>query len=87
MTETIDWAAVDAVKAITVCEVLDQHLPGWVTDYTPDAYERCCAVVREYCEKNNAHYYARGDEDFSKYEAQREAYEAGKTLVVLDNLS
>lgn len=84
---TTDFDAVDAVTTITVCAVLDQTLPGWATDYTDGAYERECAAVREYCEKNNAHYYARDNEDFSKYEAQREAHEAGKTLVVLDNLS
>ena len=41
----------------------------------------------EWCEKNNSHYYAADREDFHMFLAVREAIEADKDTVVVEDLS
>ena len=40
-----------------------------------------------WCEKNNSHYYAADREDFQMFKAVREAVEADKDTVVVEDLS
>lgn len=75
------------VTNIYSVDLLDAIVPGWSTAWAQGQYEVTEAAVTAWCEAHNAHYYARGDEDFSEYEAAGEAAALGKRIVVLDNLS
>jgi hypothetical protein len=82
MNET-NWDAVEAVKTIAICTILDRYLPDWLNRPMEDS-DKC---INTFLKNSNAYYYARDNEYFSELEAKRLAWEAGKTLVVLDNLS
>lgn len=68
-----------------------------VTDIVKEAFgakdwylvenDKANAVVRDYIREKDAFYYARPREDFYIAEALRLAREAGKDVVVIDNLS
>lgn len=45
------------------------------------------AKLTEWLKKNNAHFYARDNEDFSLWEARVEAMEGGYDRVLVENLS
>ena len=55
--------------------------PNWVD------YETSGKALMEWGEKNNSHYYAADHEDFQMFKAVREAIEAGKDTVVVEDLS
>ena len=70
-------------------EVSDVRVVG-VGEIIPDLYltwEEECKIVREWCEKHNAHYYARPRESFSRISAVFEAVKLGKKIVVVEDLS
>lgn len=82
--------------------VVDQHgsikvLNTWdvLVDHADDIYGKGGECWNTYgvekfnafCEKYDIHYYGRPKEDFYKYEAYEEAEEAGKTYLVMENLS
>lgn len=72
------------IKVVNICDLLDVVRPNWLKDFD---YERESASVMGWCRENGAHYYAAPREDFSKYVAVREAEEAGKGIVVVEDLS
>jgi len=77
------------VTAINVTHLLDEVIPGyWSMDFRqrPD-YETSRRLIEAWCAAHGAHYYARGREDFSLYEASREAVDMGLTRVVFEDLS
>lgn len=91
-----------AVNTIHIGEVLEEiygstmpkAIPGgrpvyWFDspEYQADDWDAQCAKTRAWCADCKAHYYARPKEDFFTREACQEALNAGKFLVVLDNLS
>lgn len=72
------------VQVVNVCDLLDVVNPGWLDNYD---YDTNMDKVFEWCEANNAHYYAADREDFSYISAAFRAEEAGKTVVVAEDLS
>jgi hypothetical protein len=72
------------VQVVNICDLLDAVAPNWLDNYNYDANS---AKVFEWCEANNAHYYAADREYFSKIEAAWQAEEAGKKIVVVEDLS
>lgn len=46
-----------------------------------------CAIFRKFCEDKNAHYYCEEKHEFSLWAAENQALNAGKTLVIYENLS
>ena len=73
------------VKTVNICDWLDHT---YSTDWSkhPD-YETSGKALMAWCEKNNSHYYAADREDFQMFKAVREAVEAGKDTVVVEDLS
>ena len=73
------------VKTVNICDWLDHT---YSTDWSkhPD-YETSGKTLMAWCEKNNSHYYAADREDFQMFKAVREAVEAGKDTVVVEDLS
>jgi len=78
---------VNAVEEVSVCRLMDELYGEGVWLSHKVKYEDECKAVQEWCEKNNAYYYAMPREHFSVWEARRKAVEAGKTKVVLEDLS
>ena len=77
----------EGVALINVCHLLDSlFCKDWPRDYTRP-YAETQAAIMAWCEANEAHYYARGREEFSHSEAVDEAKQAGKTAVVVEDLS
>ena len=64
------------IKVISICDL-----------ELSDDFETSCMQVQEYCRINNAHYYAREREEFSRWEAINEALAWNKTSVVVEDLS
>lgn len=50
-------------------------------------YSELIDAVKLFCSRNNAHFYSRPREDFFCKEGAREAVEAGKNFVVVEDLS
>lgn len=77
------------VTAINVTHLLEVVIPGyWSMSFRerPD-YTTSRALVASWCEAHRAHYYAKDREDFSLYEAARQAADLGLTRVVYEDLS
>jgi hypothetical protein len=76
----------DGVTVINICKLIDVILPDYWGN--PDySYEDECKVVMDWCEANDAHYYADVREEFWVGHGVREAKEAGKSIVVTEDLS
>jgi hypothetical protein len=73
------------VKVVNICRWLD-FTYGLDWSNRPD-YETTGKALMAWCEANDSHYYARCREDFSEPEALIEAVEAGKTTVVVEDMS
>ena len=73
------------VKSVNICDWLDHT---YSTDWSkhPD-YETSGKAFMAWCENNNSHYYAADREDFQMFLAVREAIEAGKDTVIVEDLS
>ena len=80
------------VKSVNICDWLTHTYgeeyysvgpsdPNWVD------YEASGKALMAWCEENNSHYYAEVREDFFIHKAVREAIEAGKDTVVVEDLS
>lgn len=77
----------ETIKVINVCDVLGTIFgKDWASDFYR-TYEETQAAIMTWCDANDAHYYARGREDFSRIDAIAEARSAGKTSVVVEDLS
>jgi len=77
----------EGVALINVCHLLETIFgDGWAGDFSR-TYEETQSAIMGWCDANDAHYYARGREDFSHFEAIEEAKQAGKTAVVVEDLS
>jgi len=77
------------VTAINVTHLLEVVIPGyWSMNRRerPD-YTTSRTLVASWCEAHGAHYYAKDREDFSLYEAAREAVDKGLTRMVYEDLS
>ena len=73
------------VKAVNICDWLDiTYGDDWSKH--PD-YETSGKDLMVWCEKNNSHYYVADREDFFEFKAVREAVEASKDCVVVEDLS
>ena len=77
------------VQVVGHPDLLDVLFPEyWNTPYEQrPSYETMSDAVFAWCEANNAHYYAADREDFSYISAAFRAEEAGKTVVVAEDLS
>ena len=77
------------IKVISICDLMDILYPGyWEKQlYKHITYEESSEWMRKWCETNNAHYYAREKTRFSKNEAEYEARQLGKSIVVVEDLS
>ena len=80
------------VKSVNICDWLTHTYgeeyysvgpsdPNWVD------YETSGKALMAWCENNNSHYYAADREDFQMFKAVREAVEADKDTVVVEDLS
>jgi hypothetical protein len=59
--------------------IFGEEWPDWDTQ---------CKVLKAFMETHpNAHYYGRPNEDFFIFEAVQEAYDKGKDVIILDNMS
>lgn len=77
----------EGVAVINVCHLLDViYGKNWAGDFNR-SYAETQSAIMAWCDANDSHYYARGREDFSRYEAVEEAKQAGKTAVVVEDLS
>ena len=75
------------VKSVNICDLLTSiygkgYWKNWDIDYATSS-----KAVMEWCDEHNSHYYAAGREDFFMFKAVREAIEAGKDTVVVEDLS
>ena len=78
---------VHMVKVINVCDLLDSlYGDTWYKVDGPD-YDVTSKAVSHWCDKNNSHYYAAEREDFFEFLAVREAIEAKKDCVIVEDLS
>lgn len=76
-----------SIKVLNAWAVLVDHADDiygeGVEFWSTDGIEK----FTTFCEKYDIHYYARPGEDFFKFEAYEEAEKAGKTYLVMENLS
>jgi len=75
------------VKSVSISDLLtsiygEGYWSNWDIDYTTSS-----KAVMDWCEEHNSHYYAAGREDFFMFKAIREAMDAGKDTVVVEDLS
>ena len=77
------------VKVIGICDLMEQLFPGYWDNlnFLKYDYETTSKAVREWCEANNAHYYAQPKEKFWVPIGVGEAIELGKPIVVVEDLS
>jgi len=89
MEKIVSMQQIEAVEQIGICKLLDIIFPGYWdnTNFLKYSYEETCAGVVEWCNKNNAHYYARPKESYFPNIGVAEAIKLGKTKVVLEDLS
>ena len=74
------------IKVINICDLLDNlYGNSWFRKNLD--YKYTSNGVINWCEKNNSHYYAAEHEDFFEFKAVREAIEAKKDCVVIEDLS
>lgn len=77
----------ETIKVVNVCDVLAVIFgEDWASDFYR-TYDETQAAIMGWCEANDAHYYARPREDFSRIDALAEARSVGKTTVVVEDLS
>ena len=77
---------VHMIKVVNVCDLLDSlYGDTWFRKNLD--YKYTSNGVLNWCEKNNSHYYAADREDFFEFKAVREAVEASKDCVVVEDLS
>ena len=82
--------ALDGVDVINICDLIPVLFGSdWCQRYIEGkfTYADQMKAVRSWCRDNNAHFYARGREEFNKYEAAEEALEKGLCVVVVEDLS
>lgn len=75
---------INGVQAIGMATLIE-HLYG--EDWYKVGYKESSKKVLEWIEENDAHYYAAVKEDFFPYSGSLEAIKAGKSIMVMDNLS
>lgn len=80
----MDYEVIENVKVISIVEWLKNvYGDKWATvDYLESG-----AVLRNWLEQHNGHYYARPKKSFSINETVLEASKLNKDLVVIENLS
>lgn len=76
--------AIDDIEVIPVCALRNAIFPDWRSAWD---YQEERRRIQEWVNAHNAYYYACGRDDFSIAEARNLALEAGKTIVVTENLS
>lgn len=76
--------AIDTIEVIPVAALLNAIFPEWRSAWD---YKEERRRIQEWVKTHNAYYYACGREDFSIAEARNLALEAGKTIVVTEDLS
>lgn len=76
--------ALDTVEVIPVHVLLNAIFPEWRSAWD---YKEERRRIQEWVNAHDAYYYACGREDFSIAEARNLALEAGKTIVVTEDLS
>lgn len=75
------------VKVINICDLLENLFPGYFDGKVRPGFDETGEAVIEWCKKNDAHFYARCREDFFMWEGVDEASSAGKTVVVVEDMS
>ena len=75
------------VAVINVCTLLDRLLGRDRYERNDVTYEEETKAVRNWLHVTGAHYYAAPREKFNEYTAIREAKKAGKTAVVVEDMS
>lgn len=76
----------DGVTVINICKLIDAILPEYWGN--PNiTYKDESKAVMDWCEANDAHYYADVREDFWVGHGVSEAKEVGKSIVVTEDLS
>jgi hypothetical protein len=82
-----DISSTVEIEVINICDVLDLVDPNWMNTGAEIAYEEQGRLVREYAEEIGAVIYCRPRESFFIREACQEAYEAGRSKVIVEDLS
>jgi len=81
------FMTLQGVEILSVCDLLDEIRPNWLTDFSNRDPQGDDRAIREWCENNGAVYYAAGREYFTHQAAADTAKDAGKTKAVVNNLS
>ena len=76
----------DGVKVIGICALIDALVPDYWgnVNYT---YKEINKVITKWCEENDSHYYADVREHFWVGHGVSEAKEAGRSVVIVEDLS
>lgn len=72
------------VEVITIIELLKELFGD---NWHLKSHEETNKAVKAWLVENNAHYYAEEKHKFSPYVGMRQAEEAGKSIVLIENLS
>lgn len=75
------------VTIATVPALLAAFEDAGLIDESDNGYDYESMLVMQWCASQNAHYYAADSFDFSLSDADHDAKFAGKSIVVVDNLS
>lgn len=73
------------MEVIKICTLLDELFPN--NAWYDISYQETSKAVHNWCNTNDAFYYADDRENFSIYVATRLAQEANKSKVVVEDLS
>lgn len=74
----------DTVQVINICTLIDEIFGE---DWWKEGYQEINPVIMQWAKDNDVHYYAAPREDFFLWRGVRQAWEAGKTAVLVEDLS
>lgn len=74
----------EGVRVVSDCAIIDAH---GISAYTTENLALQSGIIGRFIKANNAHHYVAEKEDFSIYTAIGQAQEAGKQMVVTENIS
>jgi hypothetical protein len=77
------------IEVVNICDLLEILFPGYweAGKYKDHTWDVTSKAVIKWCEDNDAHYYGAPRESFSIYTGIREAEAAGKSKVVVEDMS
>jgi len=77
----------DGIKVVGICALIDALFPDYFENSLDYTYAAVSDAVMKWCEENDSAYYADVREEFWVGHGISEAKEAGKSVVVVEDLS